>query len=120
MGVSATSVLASPATTATTLAQTVALARGYASTLLDQAAVPSGAMLLTHLAAPFGNNGETPRRNVLADNHREYLVSPLFVVESFVTGHLRKGYTIRGALERHGGRLSRHVGRPAVKGEHGP
>lgn len=95
-GVSAANVLASPIATTTLSAHTSALARRYATTLLNQAPVPSGARLVTHLPTPLDNNGGTPGRNGLTDVHRDYLVSASFVVETFVTGHLRNGYTVNG------------------------
>ena len=70
----AANALAAPIATTTLSAHTAALARTYATTLLDQAALPHGAKLVTHLPTRLSDNGGTPGREGLTDVHRDYLV----------------------------------------------
>ena len=96
MGTSTTQALAGATPTRTLFAQTVTRARAYATALLDDAALPSDAKLVTHLPTSLGDSGGTPGIGGLTDVHREYLVGARFGVEAFVFGHLRKGYAVSG------------------------
>lgn len=93
---STSSTLPQHLTTTTLSTSTIARGRAYAVWLLDRQAVPSSARVAASLPTPLPATGDRGAGGVVSTAHREYLLSSLVDVETFVRAHLQKGELVEG------------------------
>jgi hypothetical protein len=83
-------------TTTTVSPATIAAGRAYASKLLNEQAVPRGAILVNHFTNQLSMQSQPSISIGLQTATRRYLLASGFDLVTFVRGHLRKGEAVTG------------------------